>query len=129
MKVLGKSGKVAIVRCGKGKKKDYGKAKYAKAFTIEVDYVKQVDGNDKSVGKSVNSFAKQNFTLSSLNRSASLQGIKAVHLNLKAYLKEPKAWLSVSAYILCEKGNFTFGNETFGVQNGTLKIFLKVCYS
>lgn len=129
MKALGKSGKIAIVRCGKGKKKNYGKADYGKAFSIEVDYVKQLAKNKTSVGKPMKSLANQDFTLSPLNKSSSFQGLKAVHLNLKAYLKEPEAWLRVSAYIFCEEGNITFGEETFGVQNGSLKIFLKVCYS
>ncbi|KAL9963225.1 hypothetical protein ACROYT_G032403 [Oculina patagonica] len=124
MKVKGKSGKVAIVRCGKGKKKDYDKA-----FTFEVDSVKQLGRNGSKVGKDVNSLANQDFTFSALNRSGSYQGLRATSLNLKAYLKDPQAWLQLSLYIFCQAGNITFGDETFGVENGTLKFFIKVCSS
>ena len=129
MKVVGKSGKVAIVRCGKGKKKDFGKADYGKAFTLGVDYIKQLDNDGKSVGKPLNSLASQDFNISALNSTGSYQGLKAAHLKLKAYLKDPKAWFHVMIYIFCEAGNITFGNETFEVQNGTLKFFMKVCCS
>ena len=117
----GKSGKVEIVRKGSD-----GKFDYSKAFTLEVDFVKQRDKDDKDVGKNVNSLANQDFTFSNLNQNAEYQNISAVNLNLHAYLDDPKATLKLEMYIFKEAGNITFGDEKFEVVNGTLKFLIMV---
>lgn len=121
MKVLGKSGKVAIARCSKGKK--------GKAFVLGVDHVRQLASNGSKVGKAAEDFTGQAFTLDTLNRSARYQGFKVQSLKARAFLAGPKAWLRVSLYIFCQAGNITFGDEEFTVQNGSLKLFLEVCFS
>lgn len=121
-KIKGRSGKVEFVQKGSD-----GKFDYAKAFTLEVDYVKQKDKDGGDVGKAVNSLASQDFTFSALKQNAVYQSIPAVNLNLDAFLTAPEATLKLELYIFKQAGNITFGNETFLVENGTLKILIKVC--
>ncbi|XP_078354973.1 skeletal aspartic acid-rich protein 2-like [Oculina patagonica] len=120
-KIKGRSGKVEFVQKGSD-----GKFDYAKAFTLEVDYVKQKDEDGGDVGKAVNSLASQDFTFSALKQNAVYQSIPAVNLNLDAFLTAPEATLKLELYIFKQAGNITFGNETFLVENGTLKILIKL---
>lgn len=124
MKILGKSGKIAILRCPRerGKKPDF-----SKAFTLEVDYVKQYDEDDKPVGKPMNSLESQDFTFKPLNKEDTVDGIKAASLELEAYLKATNATLRIKTYTFCNSGNSSFGDDTFAVQNGSLKVFIEVC--
>lgn len=119
--VLGNSGKVRFVQKGSD-----GKFDYAKAFTLEVDYVTQIDNGGKDVGKKVNNLASQVFTFSPLNQNAEYQNVSAVNLNLDSYLSGPQATLKLEIYIFKEAGNITFGDENFQVANGTLKILITV---
>ena len=50
-----------------------------------------------------------------------------MNLNLDSYLTAAETTLKLEIYIFKEAGNVTFGNETFQVQNGTLKLCVKVC--
>ena len=124
MKILRKSGKIAILRCRRerGKKPDF-----SKAFTLEVDYVKQFDKDGKVVGKPVKNLASQNFTFKPLNKEDTIDGIKAASVELEGYLKDTHATLRIKTYTFCNSGNSSFGDDTFVVQNGTLKVFLEVC--
>lgn len=124
MKILVKSGKIAILRCSRerGKKPDF-----SKAFTLEVDYVKQYDEDGNPVGKPVNSLASQDFTFKPLNKVDKFDGIKAASLELEAYLKATNATLRIKTYTFCNSGNSSFGDDTFAVQNGSLKVFIEVC--
>ena len=124
MKILGKSGKIAILRCPRkgGKKPDF-----SKAFTIAVDHVKQVDQDGKPVGKPMNSLASQDFRFTQLNKDDSIDGIKAASVELVAHLKDTNGTLRIKTYTFCNAGNSSFGNDTFAVQNGSLKVFIEVC--
>lgn len=123
MKILGRSGKIAILRCPRkgGKKADFNKA-----FTIEVDHVRQLDEDGKSVGKSMESLASQDFRFTPLNKEDSSDGIKAASVELEAHLKDTNGTLHIKAYTFCNAGNSSFGNDTFAVQNGSLKVFIEV---
>ena len=124
MKILGKSGKIALVRCPRngGKKPDF-----SKAFTIEVDHVKQLDEDGKSIGKPMNSLASQDFRFTPLNKEDTFDGIKAASVELVAYLKDTNGTLRIKTYTFCKAGNSSFGDDTFAVQNGSLKVFIEVC--
>ena len=41
-------------------------------------------------------------------------------------LKYLHANLSLQLFVFKEEGNITFGNESYGVQNGSIKMFIKV---
>ena len=129
LRIKKKSGAFSAVRCGKGKKKDFGAPKYDKAFELKMESIEQQDKDGKKVGQRVDkdSIDKQDFDFTQVNRTAKYHGLKAVHVGLKGHLKGPQAFLHVDAYVFCEAGSITFGNETFEVQNGTLKLFFKVC--
>ena len=120
--VKGNSGKVEFVRRGSD-----GRFNFAKAFTLEVDYVIQKDKDNGDVGKAVNNLASQVFSFSDLDEDAVYQNISAVNLNLDSYLTAADATLKLEIYIFKEAGNVTFGDEIFQVQNGTLKLLIKVC--
>ena len=120
--VKGNSGKVEFVRRGSD-----GKFDFSKAFTLEVDYVFQKDKDGNDVGKRVNNLASQVFSFSDLDEDAEYQNISAVNLNLDSFLTAPEATLKLEIYIFKHAGNVTFGNETFQVENGTLKLLIKVC--
>ena len=120
--VKGNSGKVEFVRRGSD-----GRFDFSKAFTLEVDYVIQKDKDNKDVGKAVNNLASQVFSFSDLDEDAEYQNISAVNLNLNSFLTAPEATLELEIYIFKDAGNVTFGDEIFQVQNGTLKLLIKVC--
>lgn len=120
--VKGNSGKVEFARRGSD-----GRFDFSKAFTLEVDYVIQKDKDNKDVGRAVNNLASQVFSFSALDEDAVYQNVSAVNLNLDSYLTAAEATLKLEIYIFKEAGNVTFGNEIFQVQNGTLKILIKVC--
>ena len=123
MKILRKSGKIALLRCPHkgGKKPDF-----AKAFTIGVDHVKQLDEDGKTVGKSMNSFASQNFSFKPLNKDDTFDGIKVASVELEAHLHDTNGTLRVKAFTFCNAGNSSFGDDTFAVQNGSLKVLIEV---
>ena len=125
MRILHKSGRIAILRCPRkgGKKPDFGR----KAFTIEVDHVKQLDKDGNSVGVPMNSLANQNFSFTPMNKEDSIDGIKAASVELKAHLKDTNGTLRIKTYTFCNAGNSSFGDDTFAVQNGSLKVFIEVC--
>ena len=52
-------------------------------------------------------------------------GVKAADIKATTNLKY-HAKLSVRIIIFKEEGNVTFGNESYGVQMGTIKLFIKV---
>ena len=120
--VKGNSGKVEFVRRGSDRRFDF-----SKAFTLEVDYVIQKDKDDNNVGKAVNNLASQVFSFSDLDEDAFYQNISAVNLNLDSYLTAAQATLKLEIYIFKDAGNVTFGDEIFQVENGTLKLLIKVC--
>ena len=124
MRIRGKSGKIAILRCPRkgGKKPDF-----SKAFIIEVNHVKQLDKDGKSVGVPIDSLANQNFNFTPVNKEDIFDGIKAVSVELKAHLKETNGTLRIKTYTFCNAGNSSFGDDTFAVQNGSLKVFIEVC--
>ena len=124
MNIRGKSGKIAILRCPRkgGKKPDF-----SKAFTIEVDQVKQLDKDGNSVGKSVDSLASQNFSFTPLKMDDSSGGVKAASVELKAYLKGTNGTLRIKTFTFCNAGNSSFGDDILPVQNGSLKVFIEVC--
>jgi len=123
MKILRKSGKIALLRCPHkgGKKPDF-----AKAFIIEVNHVKQLDEDGKTVGKPMNSLASQTFSITPLNKDDYFDGIKAASVELEAYLKDTNGTLRLKAYTFCNAGNSSFGEDTFAVQNGSLKVLIEV---
>ena len=104
-----------------------GRFDFTKAFTLVVDYVIQKDKDNNDVGKPVNNLANQVFNFSALDEEAVYQNISAVNLNLDSYLTAAEASLKLDIYIFKEAGNVTFGNESFEVQVGTLKLLVKVC--
>ena len=53
-------------------------------------------------------------------------GITAASLKATTILKKLDAKLSVEVIIFKEEGNVTFGNESYGVQKGSIKLFIKV---
>ena len=53
-------------------------------------------------------------------------GVKAADIKATTNLKKYHAKLSVRIIIFREEGNVTFGNESYGVQMGTIKLFIKV---
>lgn len=124
MKILSNSGKIAILRC---KRKDGKKPDFSKAFTIQVDHVKQLDEEGKPVGKPMDSLAKQNFSFTPLNKDDSSDGIKAASVELKTNLKDTNATLRLKTFTFCNSGNSSFGDDSFAVQNGSLKVFIEVC--
>lgn len=119
--VKGNSGKVEFVRRGSDRRFDF-----SKAFTLEVDYVIQRDKDNKDVGKAVNNLASQVFSFSDLDEDTVYQNISAVNLNLDSYLTAAQATLKLEIYIFKDDGNVTFGDEIFQVQNGTLKLLIKL---
>ncbi|XP_020617809.1 uncharacterized protein LOC110055747 [Orbicella faveolata] len=123
MKILRKSGKIAILRCSRkgGKKPDF-----SKAFTIGVDHVKQLDVDGKPVGKPMNSLASQDFIFKPLNKEDTVDGIKAASVELEAHLKDTNGTLRIKTYTFCNAGNSSFGDDTFAVQNGSLKVFIEL---
>lgn len=46
-----------------------------------------------------------------------------------AYLKDHNASISLRIFIFREEGNLTFGDESFAVQKGTIKFFIKVGFT
>jgi len=123
MKILRKSGKIAILHCPKGGKKP----DFSKAFTVAVDQVKQLDKYGHLVGKSMNSLANQDFRFSPLNKDDTVDGIKAASVELEAHLKDTNGTLRIKTYTFCNAGNSSFADDTFAVQNGSLKVFIEVC--
>ena len=124
MKIRRRSGQIAILRC---KRKDGKKPDFSKAFTIEVDHVKQLDQDSKPVGKPIESLVSQDFNFTSLNRGDSYNGTKAASVELEAYLKDVNATLRLKTFTFCNAGNSSFGGDTFSVQNGSLKVLIEVC--
>ena len=120
MKVLRRSGKVLFRRCRNNKV-------FARAFTVEIDVIKQLGANGKEIGKnrSINPKA-QDFTMAKLNKSTVLHGLKAMKLSAKAHFKAQKANLHVDIYILCQNGTIKFDDDEIEMKNGSLKLFLKV---
>ena len=53
-------------------------------------------------------------------------GTKAAYLKATTILKKYHAKLSVEVIIFKEEGNVTFGNESYGIQKGSIKLFIKV---
>lgn len=117
-----KGGTLIFGRKKGGKKRDLGR----EGFTVNVLYVIQKDNMGKDVGKPVRSLENQAFKVSPFRKNAMFQGVKAAHIDLKAYLKEPQANLTLSVYIFRDAGNVTFGDESTEVQKGTIKLFFKV---
>ncbi|XP_027054461.1 skeletal aspartic acid-rich protein 2-like [Pocillopora damicornis] len=120
MKVLRRSGKVLFRRCRNNKA-------FARAFTVEMDVIKQLGANGKEIGKnrSINPKA-QDFTMANLNKSTVLHGLKAMKLSAKAHFKAQKANLHVDIYILCQNGTIKFDDDEIEMKNGSLKLFLKL---
>ena len=120
MKVLRRSGKVLFRRCRNNKN-------FTRAFTVEMDVIKQLGANGKEIGgkRSINPKA-QDFEMTKLNKSAVLHGLKAVKLTAKAHFKAQKANLDVDIYILCQNGTIKFDDDEIVMKNGSLKLFLKV---
>ncbi|XP_074606804.1 skeletal aspartic acid-rich protein 1-like [Acropora palmata] len=106
-----------------GKKQDLGQTN---GFQLELRHLKQKDGSGKDTGEPITTFANHTFSLSSFNRKAEIQGVKAADIKATTNLKKYHAKLSVRIIIFREEGNVTFGNESYGVQMGTIKLFIKV---
>ncbi|XP_044184682.1 skeletal aspartic acid-rich protein 1-like [Acropora millepora] len=106
-----------------GKKQDLGPMN---GFQLELHHLKQKDGNGGDTGEPITTFANHTFSLSSFNRMAEIQGVKAADIKATTNLKGYHAKLSVRIIIFKEEGNVTFGNESYGVQMGTIKLFIKV---
>lgn len=53
-------------------------------------------------------------------------GVDAAVIKATTNLKGYNAKLSVRIIIFKDEGNVTFGNESYGVQTGTIKLFIKV---
>lgn len=53
-------------------------------------------------------------------------GVDAAYIKATTNLTKYHAKLSVRIIIFKEDGNVTFGNESYGVQMGTIKLFIKV---
>ena len=120
MKVLRRSGKVLFRRCRNNKA-------FAKAFTVEMDVIKQLGANGTDMGKNRSIDPKaQDFTMEKLNKSAVLQGLKAMKLSAKAHFKAQKANLHVDIYILCQNGTIKFDDDEIEMKTGSMKLFLKV---
>ncbi|XP_068752087.1 skeletal aspartic acid-rich protein 1-like isoform X2 [Montipora capricornis] len=113
---------IFLKRIPDGKKRDFVKA----GFHLELYSLKQFDASENAVGTSINSFASQRFQVLSFNRTASFQGISAASLVATTILKHLDANLTLQLLVFKEEGNITFGNESYGVQNGSIKIFVKV---
>ncbi|XP_068736645.1 skeletal aspartic acid-rich protein 1-like [Montipora capricornis] len=113
---------IFLKRIPDGKKRDFVKA----GFHLELYSLKQLDAIEKPVGISINSFASQRFHVLSFNRTASFQGISAASLVATTILKHLDANLTLQLLVFKEEGNITFGNESYGVQNGSIKIFVKL---
>lgn len=121
VKVLGRSGKVLFRRCRNN-------TSFANAFTVELDDMKQYGANGREIkgGRSVGNFKTQDFTVGTLNKSAVLQGLKAMKLSLTANLRAQKANLYVDLYVICENGTIKFDEDEIAMKNGSLKFFVKV---
>lgn len=119
MKVLRRSGKVLFRRCRNNKNFD-------NAFTIEMENVKQLGANGNEIGRRRFAFQTRDFTHGKLNKSATLQNLKAVKLSVKAHLEGQMADLHVDLYILCQNGTIKFGDDEMEMRNGSLKFYLKL---
>ncbi|XP_068705272.1 skeletal aspartic acid-rich protein 1-like isoform X1 [Montipora foliosa] len=111
-----------LKRRPRGKKPNFAKA----GFHLELHSLKQQNGSGGDIGRSINSFAGQPFHILPLNRTASFQGISAASLEVTTMLKYFHANLSLQLFVFKEEGNITFGNESYGVQNGSIKMFIKL---
>ena len=89
--------------------------------------MKQIDEDGHLVGKSMNSLANQDFRFSPLNKDDTVDGIKAASVELEAHLKDTNGTLRIKTYTFCNAGNSSFADDTFAVQNGSLKVFIEVC--
>ncbi|XP_015757532.1 PREDICTED: skeletal aspartic acid-rich protein 1-like isoform X3 [Acropora digitifera] len=105
-----------------GRKQDLGK----NGFQLELRYLKQKDGSGGETGEQINTFADHTFNLTSFNKTAKVDGVDAADIKATTNLKRYNAKLSVRIIIFKAEGNVTFGNESYGVQTGTIKLFIKV---
>lgn len=121
VKVNKKSGKVFFLRSRR--KKDVSK----KAFEIALERIKQLGEDGKPVGKPIESLANQDFNISRLDRSAKLGNLNAAKLDIKAFLKDPQAYVRIELYILCQGGKVTFGDDEIELKNGSMKFYVTVC--
>ena len=69
--ILGRSGKIRIARQAGGRRRDLSKDEGV--FVVEVDYVKQKNGQGGDVGKKVENLASQVFSID-VNKSSNYQG-------------------------------------------------------
>ena len=115
-------GTVGIRRC---KNKDKNKA-----LILELAFIKQLAQNGSTVGKVVDSnLAKKIFTFSKKLTEMKYQGLYVMKLEVSASYQDLGASLSAAAYVACEAGNVTWGEETYNVEKGSLKLIFTVSCS
>ena len=114
------SGNFSIFRCGRNRKK---------AFVIGLDFIKQLNKTGGEVGKTLYSLTKQKFTFSKQITKIRYQGLDVMKLELEATHKDLGAKIHTAAFIVCQAGNITFGDEAYAVKNGSLKLIFTVCCS
>ena len=116
------NGTVGIYRC---KDKDKNKALF-----LELAFINQLAQNGSIVGKAVdNSLFKKIFTFSKKLTEMKYQGLYVVKLEVSASYQDLGASLSAAAYVACEAGNVTWGEETYNVEKGSLKLIFTVSCS
>ena len=119
MVARGESGRVGIYRC---KNKDKNKA-----LVLELAFIKQLAQNGSTVGKAVDSsLAKKIFIFSKQLTKMKYQGLDVMRLQVSASYQDLGASLSAAAYVACEAGNVTWGEETYNVEKGSLKLIFTV---
>lgn len=122
LKVLGQSGKISL---------SYNDTSFSNSQTIEFDSVYernaqgQIIGNTGSTKHSVNSFASQDFTFSSV-ATTTYQGLACDNLNFTTTMINNQATLKVLLYIFKQAGSITTSNENLTVKEGSLKFSVVV---
>lgn len=97
------------------------------SFVLDGIEEKDADGNDVGLlEKHSVDFDSVDFTLSQVNTDSSLQGVRAINVNMSTDLDDPKSHLDIMMYLFREHGTVTFGSETFAVQAGMVKFNIKV---
>ena len=131
-KILGQSGKIMIELIGNKTEGNFNDTNEDR-LSFEVDEVKETDSQGQVVGKTglkphaVNSLAGQLFAFSKTDNVSYYQGMKALNVNLSAYLAGLQATLDIMVFLFLESGTVVSGNEAFSVYKGTVKFSIKVC--
>jgi len=137
VRVQADSGKISVVHFeqegNNNTQEDFGDDN-TEVLSFQVESLQERSSSGAAIGVTgpsqlrhfVGSFKSHVFNLSSLDNSSTFQGIPVKNVNLKTFLSDPQAHLELMVWVFLGAGIIRFGNETFAVQNGTMKFNIKI---